>query len=61
MNKCECPSCESKDDVETKRVLVKNKDGYKWGEFDYCDEAIIIDRKNGFIVDELSESKRGTE
>lgn len=57
MNKCKCPYCEDKKDIETKKVSVKNENGYDWGIFNVCDEAIKIDRKNGFIVEEITHEK----
>ena len=45
--------CEGQCEEHTKhiaRVHVVSKDGFDWGHFNYCDEAIRIDKKYGFIV-----------
>jgi len=48
MKQCEGACEKHVGEVITVRVVGEN--GYNWGIFDYCEEAIADDIRNGFIV-----------
>jgi len=48
MKSCE-GACE-KHVGEVITVHVVDENGYDWSNFDYCEEAIADDRRNGFMV-----------